>query len=275
MKIKADYHVHSNFSGDSDSPMEAMIEQGIALGLERICFTDHMDYEYPEQYLEHGCIFEFQVEDYFKKIEQLQKIYASQIKILSGIELGVKPNLAEQLNNLVERYPFDFVIASSHLLDNYDPYYPDYWNSISNNADFAIKRYFESIIENVQAFSNFDVYGHLDYIVRYIPDKSFVYEPEKYTEIIDRLLSTIIKAGKGIEVNTAGLKYGLPFSHPKEYLLTRYFALGGKYITIGSDGHKPEHLAYDFAKEADVLSSLGIHNYAVFEKRTPHIMTIS
>lgn len=274
MKITADYHVHSSFSSDSDSPMEDIIEKAIAIGLERICFTDHMDYEYPKQYLENGCVFEFDVDAYCKKIQQMQEKYNNQIKVLMGIELGVKPDLASRLNKLVESYPFDFVIASSHLLDDYDPYYPDYWESIGNDTDYGIRRYFESIIENVEAFSNFDVYGHLDYIIRYVPDKAFQYEPERYQEIIDKLLTTIIQAGKGIEVNTAGLKYGLPFAHPKEELLKRYFELGGTYITIGSDGHKPEHIAYDFDKEANLLEKLGITHYTVFEQRKPIICNI-
>ncbi|MCI9013338.1 MAG: histidinol phosphate phosphatase, partial [Lachnospiraceae bacterium] len=33
MPITADYHLHSSFSGDSDTPMEEMIQKGIALGL--------------------------------------------------------------------------------------------------------------------------------------------------------------------------------------------------------------------------------------------------
>ena len=40
----ADYHLHSEFSDDSRTPMEAQIERGIALGLDEMCFTDHVDY---------------------------------------------------------------------------------------------------------------------------------------------------------------------------------------------------------------------------------------
>lgn len=269
MKITADYHVHSAFSGDSKTPMESMIEKAISLGLTRICFTDHIDYDYPAMYLDEGRPFEFNIETYLNKIHTLQITYKNDIKILTGIELGVRPYLAPRLNKLVETYPFDFVIASSHLIGPYDPYFPDYWKSIYWDGDTGIRQYFDSIIENVEAFTNFDVYGHLDYIVRYVPDKNFHYEPEKYQEHIDRLLKAIIKAGRGIEVNTAGLKYGLPFAHPKEELLKRFFALGGKYITIGSDAHKPEHLCYDFEKEAGILKQLGVTQYAVFDQRKP------
>ena len=273
MKITADYHVHSNFSGDSQSSMDEMIQKAISLGLTHICFTDHMDYDYPKQYLGSARSFEFNVDKYFKHIEKMQEKY-KEIKVLAGIELGVRPYLADKLNNLVEGYPFDFVIASSHLVEDFDPYFPDYWEYYNNDPNLGIMKYFDSIIENIQVFHNFDTYGHLDYIIRYVPNKSFTYDPKLYWEQIERLLLTLVELNKGIEVNTAGLKYGLPFAHPKVEILKKFIELGGSYITIGSDGHKPEHLAFDFNKEADILKNMGIQQYAIFEKRKPFFVQI-
>ena len=42
----ADSHMHTSFSSDSDTPMEKMVEQAIALGMESICITDHYDKDY-------------------------------------------------------------------------------------------------------------------------------------------------------------------------------------------------------------------------------------
>ena len=47
--IKADYHLHTHFSSDSTAPMESMIRQGIASGLEILCFTEHHDIDYPNE----------------------------------------------------------------------------------------------------------------------------------------------------------------------------------------------------------------------------------
>lgn len=268
MKILGDYHVHSAFSADSSEAMERMVEQGMQLGLQHICFTDHMDYDFPAQYLETEKKFEFDVDVYFDQIKKLQNTYKSDIQIHIGVELGVKPNIVSQLEKLVTSYPFDFVIASSHLLDNYDPYFPDYWAHIDNHSETGIRAYFQSIYENIQAFDNFDVYGHLDYIVRYIPDPLFAYHPEQFQEEIDRILKLLIKKGKGIEINTAGLKYGLPFAHPKEEIVTRFFDLGGSYYTVGSDAHKAEHLGYAFAEEAITLDKLGLPAPSLFVARS-------
>lgn len=41
----ADQHLHTSFSGDSETPPEEQAEKAIALGMERICFTDHHDHD--------------------------------------------------------------------------------------------------------------------------------------------------------------------------------------------------------------------------------------
>lgn len=42
--MRADYHVHTAFSDDSDYIMEKVIRDAIAMGLDEVCFTDHVDY---------------------------------------------------------------------------------------------------------------------------------------------------------------------------------------------------------------------------------------
>lgn len=42
-----DCHMHSSFSADSDTDMENMIKNAISRGLEGVCFTEHLDPDYP------------------------------------------------------------------------------------------------------------------------------------------------------------------------------------------------------------------------------------
>lgn len=262
--IKADYHVHSDFSSDSDTPMELMVERGIELGLDRICFTDHMDLDFPKTY---AYSFTFDPEAYLAKIQDLKEKYHKKIKILTGIELGLRPYLAEDFNQLMKKYSFDFAICSSHLVGDADPFHPEYWEAFSEEE--GITNYFQTIIDNIHVFQNFDVYGHIDYVVRYAPNKNMYYTFEKYQDILEQALKAIIQAGKGIEINTSGYKYGLDQPHPQSDIIKRYIELGGDIITIGSDGHKTEHLAYDFDKAKTLLQSLGTKYYTVFEQRKP------
>ena len=40
----ADYHVHTCYSDDSEYLMEDVVRDAISLGMNEICFTDHVDY---------------------------------------------------------------------------------------------------------------------------------------------------------------------------------------------------------------------------------------
>ena len=103
-------------------------------------------------------------------------------------------------------------------------------------------------VQNVRIDGDFDVLGHLDYVVRYGIEQEKEYSYRKFADEIDEILKILIKRGKGLEINMAGLKYGLPFAHPHPDILKRYRELGGEIITVGSDAHRPEHIAYEFAK---------------------------
>lgn len=262
--VRTDYHVHTKFSSDSQASMESMIEKAIQLGYTRICFTDHMDYDFPKSY---GLPFVFDVEDYAKTLKGFKEKYKEDISILMGIECGMRPYLSSRYEELIKSYPFDFVICSSHLVGSKDPYHKDYWKGCTEEE--GISQYFETILENIHVFDHFDVYGHLDYVVRYGPTKNMNYSYDTHKTLLDNILTTLIQKGKGIEINTAGYKYGLGSPHPTKEIISRYLELGGTILTIGSDAHKPEHMHYAFDEARALLLSLGVTHYTVFENRIP------
>ena len=95
--------------------------------------------------------------------------------------------------------------------------------------------YFESILENISAYDGFDVYGHIDYVVRYGPNRNREYSYGRYKDILDEILKKLISMGKGIELNTGGYHYGLGEPNPCTAVIRRYRELGGEIITIGAD----------------------------------------
>ncbi|MDD2960415.1 MAG: histidinol-phosphatase HisJ family protein [Lachnospiraceae bacterium] len=258
-----DFHMHSSFSEDSDTPMEAMVLQSIRLGLQRICFTEHMDMDYPEQY----GTFQVDLPSYYEEVKRLQKIHQGRIEILFGIELGMQPHLAEPYSSIIKQYPFDFIIASQHLLGGDDPYQPCFWKG-RDEAD-TYRSYFEELLSNLKQMEDYDTLGHLDYVVRYGPNQNRDYSYEAFAESIDAILTYLIEQGKYLEVNSAGLKYGLSHPNPEESVLRRYLELGGTNITIGADGHRPEHIAYDFPLLEKLLTGLGFTGYTIFRRRQP------
>lgn len=271
--LTSDCHMHSHHSGDSTAPMEAMILRGIELGLKTMCFTEHNDFDYPDSPDGPGSIFLLNADSYLYELIQLKEKYASQIQILFGVELGLQPECVRKNAVFAKSYDFDFIIGSSHICHGKDPYYPAFFEG--RPEEEAYREYFVSILENLKKFQNFDVYGHLDYVVRYGPTKDENYSYEKYNDVIDPILELLLEQEKGLEINTGGLRHNMRDFNPCMDALKRYRALGGELITVGSDAHKPEDLAIHFDRAGQVLKDCGFKYYCVYEKRVPHFIKLS
>ena len=263
-----DTHMHSQFSGDSDAPQEDMILTAIDAGLRGICFTDHLDIDYPDD----ATAFLLDLPNYTASVLALQNKYHDKFPVLLGIELGLQPHLADVHQDLLAQYPFDFVIGSSHVVHGFDPYYPAFYEGRKETDCY--REYFESILENIHAFDGFDVYGHIDYVVRYGPTKNVNYDWKQYQDVIDEILKLLIEKGKGIEINTGGFKYGLGHPSPTEDIICRYRELGGEIITIGADAHAPQHIGFDFKKVPDILKNAGFDYFTVFKNRNPEFIKL-
>lgn len=264
--ITADCHLHSSFSGDSDTPMEEMILEGISRGLQTMCFTEHNDFEFPDSPEAPGSLLLLNADSYLYDLIKYKEKYADRIRILFGLELGLQPEVMRQNAVFAKSHDFDFIIGSTHVCHGKDPYFPPFYEGRTDEE--AYLEYFECVLENVKKFSNFDVCGHLDYAVRYGTNMDRDYSYEKFKDIINSILEVLVDKGKGLEVNTGGLKKGLRDLHPCMGILKRYRELGGEIITIGSDAHDPSHIGEYFDRACEALKECGFQYYTIFEKRT-------
>ena len=254
--------------------MEESILSGIEKGFKTMCFTEHMDYDYPDSPDGPGSIFIVNTDSYLYDLLRLKDKYADKIRILFGIELGLQATQEVFRKNAVyaRSYEFDFIIGSSHVCNGKDPYYPAFYEGRSEEE--AYREYFTSIYDNIKKFDNFDVYGHLDYVVRYGPNRDTNYSYEQYKDILDKILELLIDKGKGIEINTGGYDKGLKDFHPCKAILKRYHELGGEIITCGSDSHDAIHVGNHFDMAAEVLKECGFKYYTVFEKRVAEFVKL-
>lgn len=263
-----DFHLHSSFSSDSESPMESMIQQGIRLGLPVMCFTEHMDLDFPCKTLS----FLTDLPVYEETLLRLKRQYQDSIELCFGLEMGLQPHLKKEIPKLAASLDFDFLIGSTHLADRLDPYEKDFYEGRTEQE--AYERYFEVLLKNLHTFSCFDTCGHIDYVVRYGPNKNKEYSYRKYADLLDEILKILIHKGIGLECNTAGFKYKLGHPHPTEEVLIRYRELGGEILTLGSDAHMPEHIAYDFPRAGELLKACGFRYYTIFRKRKPEFLKL-
>lgn len=268
MPILSDYHMHSSFSFDSEEKMKDMIEGAIQKGLKNICFTEHMDIGGPvtDEWPEHA--WEVNVDSYLYDLINTRAGFDGQIEVGFGLELGLQTAAFRENAVCAKSHEFDFIIGSIHFVNGMDTYWPEYFEGRSANA--AITEYYKTMLANVRQFNNFDVLGHMDYIVRTLPGGESMYVPSDFTDLTDEILETLIEKEKGIEINTSQLKKGFLQANPCLDLLKRYKELGGEIVTVGSDAHQKEHIAYGFDKAEEFLKEAGFKYYATYKDRMPN-----
>lgn len=254
-----DFHMHSNFSEDCSTPMEATIESAIEKGFEQICFTEHVDYDYPDP----DFTFDLDTAAYEQKIREMQSQYADRITIKKGIEIGIQPHLFERYDALLSNHTFDFIICSMHASDRKDLHNGDFFKG--RTPEEAYRFYYEELLYCVERFDYYSILGHIDLVKRY----KTLDTDENFHDIIGEIFKTIIPKGKGIEVNTSGFAYGLGHAMPSRDILELYYDLGGEIITIGSDAHKPEHVGHRFDEILAQLSNIGFRYIATFANQKP------
>ncbi len=272
--ILSDYHMHSSFSGDSHTPTEDMIKGAKALGLQRICFTEHYDPLFPCYKEDEIGEFDLDIKSYmnFKNQFLISKENDGSIEVNFGIELGMYPKIYDLGRQIIKENDYDFVICSSHTAAEIDPYYPEYWQD--KTVIEGAKIYFEEILKNVTNFKDFDVYGHLDYCMRYVPSAPSDRELSNYKEIFEAIFKILIENGKGIEINSNGLRSSLKEFNPNKEILSLYKDMGGEIITFGSDAHSPEYIGYAKKEAEELLKSLGFKYHANFKNRKPEFVKL-
>lgn len=241
-----DTHVHTKFSTDSKMELEDAVtsakEKNISLTI-----TEHMDLKFPKEGL-----FCFNAEDYFNQYSKYRND-----NLLLGIEIGMKDDCVYESKELVKSYPFDYVIGSTHLVNNIDLYYPEYYEN--SNKKQAYETYFKAMLRAVKEYDFIDSMGHIDYIARYarFEDREIYYE--EFSELIDEILKTIVEKEKCMELNARRLddmesvKNLIP-------IYKRFRELGGREVTLGSDAHNSLAIGANFkvAKEIVELCDLRV-----------------
>lgn len=269
----ADYHVHTEYSDDSVYPMESVVTDAINLGLDEICFTDHVDYGVKRdwgsakriKYRNGEPLANVYYPQYIKEIKEMQYLYGDKIGIRMGLEFGVQTHTIPMFQALFHKYPFDFIILSIHQIGNLEFWTQDFQRGKTQQE--YNEKYYEEMLTVIQQYKEYSVLGHMDLIVRY--DKNGIYPFPKIKPLIEKILRIVISDGKGIEVNTSSYRYGLSDTTPALDILTLYRELGGKIITIGSDSHKPEHLGAHIKETKELLKSLGYTQFCTYKNMSP------
>lgn len=269
----ADYHVHSEFSDDSVYPVEQVAADAVALNLDELCFTDHVDYGVKEDwdsgaaigYRDGQPLANVDYPRYMEEVQRVRELFDGRIVLKTGMEFGIQTHTAEQFRDLFRRYPFDFILLSIHQVKDLEFWTQDFQRGRSQK-DYN-EGYYHELFDVVRQYKEYSVIAHLDLIKRY--DTAGTYPFENLKHIIEEILRTVIEDGKGIELNTSAVRYGLDDTMPSLGVLRLFRELGGEIITIGSDSHAPDHLGRYLRQGQKLLASLGYKYFCTYDAMQP------
>lgn len=254
---RCDCHLHTDNSFDSETPAELQVARARELGIEYIALTDHCD------------ILEWSDANIARSNAQAMELNAryDDITVLRGLELGEPLQDMDETARALGLCEYDFVLCSLHNIRGEEDFY--YLHPDRAQAAELVRRYFEELFEMVK-WNRFDSLAHLTYPLRYITEHDGVpVDMAPYQPVVREILATLAENGKALEINTSGLRNRDGMLLPTVEYVRLFRELGGKYITLGSDAHMPEHLAVGMAEGIAAAKEAGFTAATVFVNRQP------
>lgn len=256
-KFLTDMHTHTTFSHDGKNTPAEMLEAAQKNGLAFYGVSDHFDYDYDLSLMDEAEKIAVQNGDegeYFHALRHLQEDYEGVMNVAVGAEFGYseKSEVWGRYLSTYEKYRPDFVINSVHGVGGRD--YARY--QFVGNKKEIYGAYLKLVRKSLDAPYPYDIVGHIGYIARYVPFADRRLGLEEFGAEIDDILKTIIEKGKILEVNSAN-KTLENRTLPAWEIVERYFALGGRKVSFGSDAHFVERIADKRQEVVETLKKIG------------------
>jgi histidinol-phosphatase (PHP family) len=258
-----DYHVHTARCGHATGAMERYVEHAIEAGLTELGFSDHLFMYWlpPDRRDPELGMAEWEHDFYIEDVERCRGRYAADITIRLSTEADFIPGREPELESILRRYDWDYVIGSVHFIDDWgfdDARYLSGFDTWDIDALYA--RYFDLVGASAET-GLFDTIGHTDLV------KKFGHRPKcDLSEAYARLASRFTQAGVCVEVNTAGLRKPVSEIYPHADLL-QACRTAGVPVTLGSDAHAPDEVAADLASATALMRSAGYQSFIRFAGR--------
>jgi len=269
--MRADFHAHSDVSIDCTEPMVASVQAAIDRGLTGICFTDHCDLIYndnPQGGKNEKSYIDWQKS--YAEIEAVRARFAGQIEILHGMELAEIAQDPEGAKVAAAAPGLDFILGSVHVLPGEQDFYYLKFPNLETCTDL-VDRYLDENIR-IARHNLADVMAHIGYHNRYMKRQGLYVELMNYEDKLRTLFDILIQNGRGIELNTSGLRQTVGESFPNLPVLKLYRKCGGEIVTIGSDAHRAADVGSHYDEACDLLREAGFRYTTIFRQRKPEMI---
>ena len=260
-----DYHMHlrdeANSIDHTDDAAEKFVARASERGVDEIGFSEHVYYfrqtralwRWP--YYVERC--KYDLDEYVEAVLEAKR---RGLPVKLGLEVDYFPGTEVGVAELLEPYPWDYVLGSVHFVDGFPvDQEPGLVHKLP--AGEAWRRYFVWL-RNAARSGLFDVLSHPDLVKIFgmrAPDEETHYMHIETADAIEA-------AGVCVEVSAAGLHKPVGELYPDRELLAACLERGVP-ITLASDAHQPEHVGRDLDKAAAFAREVGYETVTVFDRR--------
>lgn len=278
-----DCHTHTQYSVDSEADIELMIKRACELNLEAYAVTDHCECNrwYSEEYYKNADTYRFfdfgrDFENSVTAVTELKEKYDGKLNLVCGVEMGQATQEINIAEKIVSDKRLDFVIGSIHQVPDIEDFAFIDYNSMDTNGLYNLAEAYLLEINKLCKWGKFDVLGHLTYFLRYFHRHlGAEFDISCFDEIIKTSFRELITKGKGIEINTSGLRNPTNKEiYPSIKYVKMFRELGGEIISIGSDAHIVDDLGSGVEVGIRLAEEAGFRYITYFKERKPNFIKI-
>ncbi len=253
-------------SHDGKATIAEQCARAVAIGLDEIGFSEHKDFDPADPMADY-----FDYDAYRREIEAAQQRWEGRLTIRAGVEIDYQVWFEDKIARYLDAHPFDFIIGSVHYVERVMLMTPEY--NRTRDAHQAYQDYFQAVRDSV-ASGLFDILGHLEYANRRGLAAWGHYDPHVYRDELESLFDLMIAKDMPLEINTAGLHQGLGLTYPSAETVAMYTARGGVRLSIGSDAHHPDQLAYAYPMAVRLALENGLTQVCTWENRRRNAVSL-
>jgi histidinol-phosphatase (PHP family) len=253
--VIVDYHMHLRDPEEridhTTTAAERFVETAARRGVDEIGFTEHVYYFrqtralWDVRYQTERCVYDLDA-----YVDAVLEAKRQGLPVKLGLEVDYLGGRQDELAELLEPYPWDYLLGSVHWIDGLAvDSSPDAGIWTAAPVDEVWRRYFAALTELATS-------GHVDVLAHADLPKIFGMRPEGGIEY-PRL------DGVALEISTNGLYKPVGELYPDLAFLTAT----GLPITLASDAHVPANVGRDFDRALELARTAGYETVTVFESR--------
>jgi histidinol-phosphatase (PHP family) len=260
-------HAHTNYC-DGKNTAEEMILAAIAKGMKTIGLSTHGPLPFEAKW----SVGNEKVDNYIDEINALKEKYSDKIEVLLGMELDY---FADIEFNHIDKSIFeklDYFIGSVHYLGKFDDgrrwtvdsKYEDVIKGIKDSYGGDIRKavsdYYYHLSKMVENYKP-TLVGHMDLVKKNNKNNFLFNENDSwYKEAVCEFLDTVKNTDTVIEINTGGMARGYVIEqYPSKWILEE-IKLREIPVTINSDSHAVETIAFNYDEMYQLCKELGLDN---------------